>query len=165
MKTQPTTEPLSSLVLVTALVAGVALIAAAEQSNPSLWDLARKEAKTHRFSTLFTAHDVRNILSGEAGLANAIDWCKRTAVSQVYIECFRDGYQAERGALTNSIARFRAAGIGVSGCVTPTQVGKSSTGWKDTISCYTDRPTQERLRAIFEYAASLADETMIDDFW
>ena len=162
MKTQATIKPLA---LVAALTACAALMAAPEQPGSSLWELAGKEAKTHRFSTLFTAHDVRNILSDEAGLANAIDWCKRTAVSRVYIECFRDGYQAGRGAITNAMARFRAAGIGVSGCVTPTRVGKSSTGWKDTISCYTDKPTQEKLRAIFEYAASLADETMIDDFW
>jgi len=164
MKTQVTAKPLITLAFVTALAAGAALMAAPGQSSSPLWDLARKEAKIHRFSTLITAQDVRDILSNEAGLASAIDWCKRTAVSQVYIECFRDGYQAERGAITNAMARFRAAGIGVSGCVTTTQVGKASPGWKG-ISCYTDKPTQERLRAIFEYAASLADETMIDDFW
>ena len=165
MKTQDTTKSLVGLALVTALAASPALMAAPEPPSPSLWELARKEAKNHRLSTLFTAQDVRNTLSGDAGLANAIDWCQRTAVSHVYIECFRDGYQAERGALTNAMARFRAAGIGVSGCVTPTRVGKPSTGWKPTISCYTDKPTQERVRAIFEYAARLAEETMIDDFW
>lgn len=133
--------------------------------TPPLWDLARREANTHRFSTLFSAQDVRDTLSKEDGLARAIDWCRRTAVTQVYVECYRDGYQAERAILTNAMARFRAAGIGVSGCVTPTRVGKPSTGAKDTISCYTDKPTQDRVRAIFEYAASLADETMIDDFW
>jgi hypothetical protein len=49
--------------------------------------------------------------------------------------------------------------------VTPTKVGKSSTRWKETISCYTDKPTQDKLQAIFEYAASCFDEIMIDDFW
>jgi hypothetical protein len=44
-------------------------------------------------------------------------------------------------------------------------VGKSSTGWKDTISCYTDRATQEKLQSIFEFTAGLFDEIMIDDFW
>jgi hypothetical protein len=33
------------------------------------------------------------------------------------------------------------------------------------ISCSTDLPTQERLKSIFEYAAGLFDEIMIDDFW
>ena len=55
------------------------------------------------------------------------------------------------------------AGIDVSGCVTTTQVGKASTGWK-IIDCYTDIPTQEHLQEIFEYTASIFDEIMIDDF-
>jgi hypothetical protein len=85
-------------------------------------------------------------------------------VTRVFVECFRDGYQADRGTLSNAMARFRAEGLAVSGCVTPTQVGKRSTGW-NVISCYTDPATQERVKAIFEFAASLSDEIMIDDFW
>ena len=61
--------------------------------------------------------------------------------------------------------KFRAAGFEVSGCVTTTRVGKTSTGWKEVSCCYTDKPTQDKLQAIFEYAASLFDEIMIDDFW
>src|SRR5262249_14540084 len=48
---------------------------------------------------------------------------------------------------------------------TTTRVGKPSSRSKDTISCYTDSQTQSNLQSIFEYAASLFDETMIDDFW
>ena len=48
--------------------------------------------------------------------------------------------------------------------MTTTQVGKASTGWK-IIACYSDHPTQQRLQEIFEYAAGLFDEIMIDDFW
>jgi hypothetical protein len=58
-----------------------------------------------------------------------------------------------------------AAGFEVSGCITTTKVGKPSTGSKDTISCYTDQATQEKVQGIFEYAAGLFDEIMIDDFW
>ena len=152
-----------------AVLAGVCLapIVARPAGSPvssNLWSLARDEAGAHRFSTLFTAQDVRDRLASEAGLARALDWCRQTAVTQVYLECFRDGYQVDRGTLSNTMARFRAEGFGVSGCVTPTQVGKRSTGW-NVISCYTDATTQERVKAIFEFAASLADETMIDDFW
>jgi hypothetical protein len=129
------------------------------------WALAQQNAAVHRFSTLFTAQDVRRYLASEDGLQAAIDWCKRTAVTKVYVETFRDGYQADRAVLTEAIRRFRSAGFAVSGCVTPTRVGKSSTGWKDTISCYTDPPTQEKVQAIFEYVAALFDEVMIDDFW
>ncbi len=129
-----------------------------------LWALAQSEKAVHRFSTLFTAQDVRDQLSTEAGLDRALDWCRQTGVTHVYLEVFRDGYQAESAALEHAKERFAEAGCGVSGCVTTTGVGKKSNGW-NTISCYTDQPTQEHLQRIFEYAASRFDETMIDDFW
>ena len=130
----------------------------------SLWELAKANKDTLRISTLFTAQDVRDRLSNDAGIDKAIDWCKQTGVTRVFIETFRDGYTAERPAIEHAKNRFREAGIEVSGCVTPTDVGKKSTGWK-RISCYTDEPTQKRVQEIFEYAASLFDEIMIDDFW
>ncbi|MGA2063633.1 MAG: hypothetical protein ABSG86_01625 [Thermoguttaceae bacterium] len=141
--------------------------AAQPSDNPQpagLWHLAKRQAQVHRFSTLMTAQDVRDRLAGEEGIAAAIDWCRRTAVTKVYIEAFRDGYQAKAETLRHARERFQAAGFEVSGCVTTTNVGKRSTGWQG-ISCYTDQAAQERLQAIFEYAAGLFDEIMIDDFW
>ncbi len=155
---------LPAAVVLSVFLAQTAAAAASSPAAADLWQLARQQSEVHRFSTLLTAQDVRGRLANETGLAAAIDWCKRTAVTQVYIECFRDGYQADRTTLSNAMARFRAEGFGVSGCVTPTQVGKRSTGW-NVISCYTDPATQERVKAIFEFAASLSDEIMIDDFW
>jgi hypothetical protein len=67
--------------------------------------------------------------------------------------------------LEHARQRFRDAGFLVSGCITTTRVGKPSTGWKGEISCYTDLPTQKRLQEVFEFASSLFDEIMIDDFW
>jgi hypothetical protein len=135
---------------------------AAETQN--LWDLAKSKAKFHRFSTLFTAQDVRDRLSSEEGIAAAIDWCRKTGVTKVYIEVFRDGYQAKRDVLEHAKERFRQARFEVCGCVTTTGLGKPSTGWK-VVSCYTDRATQEQLQRVFEYAADLFEEIMIDDFW
>jgi hypothetical protein len=133
---------------------------------PDLWKLANDRAQTHRFSTLFCAQDVRDYLSDEPGLRNALEWCKRTGVSKVYLEAFRDGYRAERKALENAKRRFLSEGFVVSGCVTTTRVGKPSTGWGgEACSCYTDPATQTNLQAVFEYAAGLFDEIMIDDFW
>jgi hypothetical protein len=146
-----------------ALVCGSPAVAA-DQRADGLWDLAKAKRDIHRFSTLFTAQQVRDQLSTQNGIDTAIDWCRKTAVTKVYIEAFRDGYQADRKALQNGKERFQAAGFEVSGCVTTTGVGKRSDGWKG-ISCYTDMATQERLQRIFEYAAGLFDETMIDDFW
>jgi hypothetical protein len=141
------------------------LVQGAVAAQTSLWDLARSQTRFHRFSTLFTAQDVRQHLSNPEGLAAALDWCKKNGVAKVYIEEFRDGYQAERAALERARDRFRAEGFVVSGCVTTTRVGKPSTGWKEVACCYTDPATQQRLQAIFEYAAGLFDEIMIDDFW
>ena len=148
---------------------GLALMSAgmitAQGQTTDLWALARKEADMHRFSTLFTAQDVRRHLSTEEGINQAMDWCKKTAITKVYVEEYRDGYTAERTTLENARDKFKAAGFLVSGCVTTTKVGKPSTGWKDTISCYTDLATQAKIKDIFTYAAGMFDEIMIDDFW
>lgn len=140
------------------------LAAPLRAAGADLWSLAREHRRAHRFSTLFSAQDVRDRLGTEEGLRCAVAWCRDTGVTRVFIECFRDGYRAERATLERARDRFRAEGFEVSGCVTTTGVGKKSTGWNG-IACYTDLPTQERIREIFEYAASLCDETMIDDFW
>ncbi len=99
------------------------------------------------------------------GLQKAISWCKENGLTKVYLEEFRDGYQADRATLLKAKAQFAQAGFLTSGCITPTQVGKSSTGWKNVISCYTDATTQAKVRTMFEFAAGLFDEIMIDDFW
>ena len=128
-----------------------------------LWKLANEKKHLLRFSTLFTAQNVRDLLSDQEGLKKAVEWCKQTAVTHVYVESFRNGYTAERAALERAKEAFVSAGIDVSGCVTTTQVGKKSTGG-EIIDCYTNIPTQEHLQEIFEYTASLFDEIMIDDF-
>ena len=138
--------------------------AAGDPAAVGLWDMAKANQGVHRFSTLFTAQQVRDHLSTDGGIDAAIDWCRKTAVTKVYIEVFRDGYQAQRDALRHAKERFTVAGFEVSGCVTTTKVGKPTTGWRG-ISCYTDQATQKRLQEIFELAAGLFDETMIDDFW
>lgn len=135
-----------------------------DAAREDLWGLARKEASVHRFSTLFTAQDVRRYLGTEDGLTSAIAWCRMTGVTKVYLEVFRDSYTAEKETLERARDRFRREGFIAHGCVTTTRVGKTSTGW-NVISCYTDRETQARLDKIFRYAASLFDVVMIDDFW
>jgi hypothetical protein len=138
---------------------------AAAGAQQPLWALAQSRADAHRFSVLFTAQDVRDSLSSEADIDRAIGWCLENGVTRVYIEAYRGAYWAERATLLRAKERFLARGFLVSGCVTTTQVGKRSTGWSEEISCYTDQPTQEKLQSIFEYAASLFDEIMIDDFY
>jgi len=130
-----------------------------------LWQLAKREANVHRFSTLFDARDVSRSLASEEGLQTAIAWCKDTGVTKVYIESYRDGYQAERPTLEKARDKFREAGFVASGCVTTTKIAKPSSRSENGISCYSDIATQDKMQAIFEYAASVSDEIMIDDFW
>ncbi|MFZ5829925.1 MAG: hypothetical protein ACOY3P_07545 [Planctomycetota bacterium] len=152
------------LVAAAALVAMSVARAAEQKPAPDLWELARAKAPVHRFSTLVMAGDVRDLLTPAGGIDAAIDWCRKTGVTKVYLETFRGNYQAERPTLLEAKRRFTEAGFEVSGCVTTTVVGKKSTGWNQ-ISCYTDLPTQKRLQEIFEFTAGLFDEIMIDDFW
>jgi hypothetical protein len=154
----------SRLPTVTIAATAIVLAAGGEPAAPDIWDLARARQSDHRFSTLMTAQDVRDRLATDAGIDEGQRWCRETGVTRVFIESFRDGYTAPRDVLAHARDRFRAAGFAVSGCVTTTRLGKRSTGW-DGIACYTDAATQDRLQQIFEYAAGLFDEVMIDDFW
>ncbi|HON08910.1 MAG TPA: hypothetical protein PLW02_12510, partial [Verrucomicrobiota bacterium] len=76
-------------------------------AEDDLLTIAKKYQGIHKYSTLFTAHDVRKYLSSEDGIKNAINWCKKTGVLKVYIESFRDGYQAERSVLINARDIFK----------------------------------------------------------
>jgi hypothetical protein len=140
----------------------IALTALQTEAQP-LWDLAKENRGLLKISTLFAAQNVRDHLAGEQGINDAIAWCKKTGVTNVFIETFRGNYTVERKLLENAKAKFEAEGFEVSGCVTTTKIGKSSKGW-DGISCYTNKGTQNQLQEIFEYTASLFDEIMIDDF-
>ena len=142
-----------------------ALLAATTHAQTNLWQLAKDSAAVHRFSTIFIAQDVLHRLSTPAGLNEAVAWCKNCGITHVYLETFRDGYQAERATLVRARDRFRSEGFLVSGCVATTVVGKPSSGWGPQVCCYTDLPTQASLQNIFEYTAGLFDQIMIDDYY
>jgi hypothetical protein len=144
---------------VTALI----LLTAMRCQSQTLWDLANENKALLKISTLFTAQNVRDHLGNEEGISKAVDWCKKSGVTHVFLETFRSRYTADRKTLERAKKRFAEEGFDVSGCVTTTQVGKISTGWK-LISCYKNKGTQEQLQEIFEYTASIFDEIMIDDF-
>jgi len=126
--------------------------------------LPARPAEAVVWSTLFTAQDVRDHLSTQQGRQEALAFCRKMGITKVYVESFRDGYQAEEATLKAARDFFRQAGLTVSGCVTTTGIGKPSTGWKVAV-CYTHRQNQERLESIFRFTAALFDEIMIDDFF
>lgn len=123
-----------------------------------------RPAHATNWSTLFTAQDVRDHLSSEQGRAEALAFCRKMGISKVYVETFRDSYQADEQALRTARDFFRQAGLKVSGCVTTTRFGKPTSGW-EVGACYTNRANQEHLASIFSFTAKLFDEIMIDDFF
>ncbi len=116
------------------------------------------------WSILFTAQDVRDCLSTPQGRALALNFCRRFGLEKVYLETFRDGYQADAEALRTARDFFHRAGMTVAGGVATTRLGKPSTGW-DLVACYTDRANRERLASIFRFTASLFNDIIIDDFF
>jgi hypothetical protein len=123
-----------------------------------------RPAAAVEWSTLFTAQDVRDHLSTDSGRQEALAFCRKMGITKVYLESFRDGYQAQEATLKAARDFFRQAGLEVSGCVATTGIGKPSTGWQIAV-CYTHRQNQERLESIFRFTAVLFDEIMIDDFF
>jgi hypothetical protein len=116
------------------------------------------------WSTIITAEGVRDRLSTPQGREEALQFCRRLHISKVYIEVFRNGYEANRGTLEAARDFFSQAGLKVSGAICPTQIGKSSTGYR-MVACYTHRANQQRLAQIFRDAASIFNEIIIDDFF
>jgi len=142
----------------------IVIISVTSVYSQSLWDTAKKNKDILTVTTLFTAQNVRDYLSTTAGLDNAVNWCKQTGITKVYIESFRRGYYADRATLVSAKNRFTSEGFKVSGCVTTTTLGKDGVGMGWSCACYTNKGTQEELQRIFEYTAGIFDEIMIDDF-
>ncbi len=138
---------------------------AAERANgDDLWELAQDNRGVHRFSTWIYVHNIRDLLSTPQGLDQALDWCRKTAVTRVYLESFRDGYQVEALLLKRVKAQFQRNGFDVHGAITPTEFGKRSSGWRGA-TCFTDATSQEKLQAMVEHCASVFDEILVDDFF
>jgi hypothetical protein len=128
------------------------------------WQLAQENADTLRFSTLFTAHNVRQHLQTDQGLDDAVTWCRACGITKVYLESFRGGYLVPLAMMRKAADRFTDAGFQVSGCITTVGIGRKSVdGW--IFPCFTEPGGLENLKHIFEYTAMQFDEIMIDDFF
>jgi len=120
--------------------------------------------RQHRFSTSVKAQEMQVLFGDDKKLEQAVAWCQSGGIQRVYLETFRFGYQVEEPLLEKTKAAFRAGGIESAGLVTPTLIGKPSSGW-NVVCCFSDLETQRRTRAIFEFAARHFDLILIDDFW
>src|SRR5579875_729598 len=64
-----------------------------------------------QWSTIFTAQTVRDRISTPQGREEALDFCRRLHLSKVYIEVFRDGYEAVPATLRAARDFFQRAGF------------------------------------------------------
>jgi hypothetical protein len=119
-----------------------------------------------QLSAWFTAQNVNDLLSNASGLDSAVAWCKDHGVTKVYLEAFGRGDYADRKTLLNAKTRFLREEFAVASGVTTSGFGKNGVGngWNGA-QCYTNIKTQKELQRIFEYAASLFDEIIIDDWF
>jgi len=119
-----------------------------------------------KLSAWFTAQNINDLLSNTSGLDSAVVWCKDHGVTKVYLEAFGRGDYANRKTLLNAKTRFLSEGLAVASGVTTSGFGKNAVGngWNGA-QCYTNIKTQQELQRIFEYAASLFDEIIIDDWF
>jgi hypothetical protein len=129
-----------------------------------LWELAQQNADVLRFSTLFTARQVPRSLGDEEGIGEAIGWCREHGITHVYLEVFRAKHWAPDDVIERARDAFLDAGFLVSGCITPAEFAKQSTGWH-AFSCFTADETQRVTQEMAERAARHFDVVMIDDFF
>jgi hypothetical protein len=136
-------------------------------ASKSLWDVAREGKDTLTLTAWFTAQDVDKFLSSGSGLDDAVNWCKKNGVTKIHLEAFGRGLYANRATLVNAKSRFLKDDFLVQGGVTTQKFGKQGFSEQPFINspCYTVRVTQDELQRIFEYAASLFDEIIIDDLY
>jgi hypothetical protein len=119
-----------------------------------------------KLSAWFTAQNINDLLPTPSGLDSAVAWCKSHGVTKVYLEAFGRGDYANRKTLLNAKNRFLKERLEVASGVTTSGFGKNGVGngWNGA-QCYTNIKTQQELQRIFEYAASLFDEIIIDDWY
>jgi hypothetical protein len=154
---------LSSTVLV-ALASGISsspVFGSGNHSVSSLWDIARRKKEVLKLSVWFLAQDVERLLSKPDSLNKAISWCKAQGATKVYFEAYGRGLYVNRNVLINAKQKFLRAGLEVQGGL-QTVNGPDSF---DSPHCFTRKSEQEELQKIFEYAASLFDEIIIDDWF
>jgi len=136
----------------------------APAETPDLLALARENLDVMTVSTIIMAQDIRKLVPDDAGIDRVIEWCNETGVTRMFLETYRGRVTADRDQLTRAADRMRAAGLTVDGCVTTTRLGPVIDPDDRYMVCFTRAETLDQCQRAFEYAASIFDVIMIDDF-
>jgi hypothetical protein len=143
------------------IVLAIFFISTASVNSQTLWNKMKNEKEVLKLSVWFTAQEVDQYLSSDTGLDNAINWCKQYGATKVNLESYGRGLYANRNTLVNAKKRFLKEGFEVASGAT-TEDGPDNF---EKYHCYTKKANQEELQRIFEYAASMFDEIVIDDWY
>jgi hypothetical protein len=147
-----------------ALLNSLSSIPAVGRGNYSvvpLWEIAKINKAILKLSVWFLAQDIERLLSNAESLDKAISWCKQQGATKVYFEVYGRGLYVNRDILLNAKAKFLEAGLEVQG-------GVQTVNGPDNFEqphCFTSKAAQEELQRIFEYAASIFNEIIIDDWF
>ena len=116
------------------------------------------------YSLVFTAFDVRDY---GPDIKKFIKIFSNLHVKKVYLETYRDGYSADPALLKKVKKELSGLGFEVSGCVTTTHLSDRAKHNESVMasSCYTDSAAKKKLKEIFEQAAALFNEIIIDDWF
>lgn len=153
------------LFLVILAVFVLSFSAPAETGSPNE-ALARKNLDVLKIGTFVTAQTVAGEFKSEDGLARAAAILKPLGVTKIILDTYRDGLIPDRKILTRARDYFMEQGFEVAGGITTTS-GKDFAVPSPTHRywiCYDNDISREAIRKIAEYAASIFDEVIVDDF-
>jgi hypothetical protein len=120
--------------------------------------------KNFFYSLFFTAFDVRDY---GPDIKKFIKIFEPLNLKKVYLETYRDGYTADKKTLLDAKKILEKDGIEVSGGITTTHFSDKTefnTGHSPA-SCYSDREANKKMKKEFEFAASIFNEIIIDDWF
>ena len=143
------------------MVFTILLLSVASAYSQSLWNTMQNEKAVLTLSVWVTAQEVDQYLASDEGLDKAINWCKQYGATKVNLEAYGRGHYAKRENLLKAKSRFLKEGFVVASGAT-TEYGQDNF---NEYHCYSKKANQEELQRIFEYAASMFDEIVIDDWY
>lgn len=116
------------------------------------------------YSLVFTAFDVRDY---GPDIKKFIKTFANLHIKKVYLETYRDGYCVNPELLKKTKKELEGLGFAVSGCVTTTHLSDRAKHNETVLasSCYTGTAARKKLKEIFERAASLFNEIIVDDWF
>jgi hypothetical protein len=128
--------------------------------------LALENKSVLRISAFVAAGDVVEFLGTKEKLAEAVEILKSLGVTHVFLDTYR-GMIPDRNILTQARDYFKSNGFDVGAGITTVQ-GKEFGVPSPThryFLCYDNEKTRNDMKMISEYAASMFEEIIVDDFF